>query len=122
MPVRLGINGFGRIGRNVFRAALKQDADIEFVAVNDLTDNATLAHLIKYDSILGPLGQEVTATDEGIQVGDRFIKVFEERGKRFVGGCKHGVRTPIRQHGKDARISRHNRRQQNGELGRISFG
>ena len=79
MSVRVGINGFGRIGRNFFRAALKQNADIEFVAVNDLTDNKTLAHLLKYDSILGPLGLEVTATDEGIQVGDTFIKVFEER-------------------------------------------
>ena len=79
MSVRVGINGFGRIGRNFYRAAIKQNADIEFVAVNDLTDNATLAHLLKYDSILGPLGQDVTATDEGIQVGDSFIKVFEER-------------------------------------------
>jgi glyceraldehyde 3-phosphate dehydrogenase len=79
MSVRVGINGFGRIGRNFFRAAIKQGADFEFVAVNDLTDNATLAHLLKYDSILGPLGQDVTATDEGIQVGDKFIKVFEER-------------------------------------------
>ena len=79
MSVRVGINVFGRIGRNFFRAALKQNADIEFVAVNDLTDNKTLAHLLKYDSILGPLGLEVTATDEGIQVGDTFIKVFEER-------------------------------------------
>ena len=79
MSVRVGINGFGRIGRNFFRAALQQNADIEFVAVNDLTSNATLAHLLKYDSILGPLGHEVNATDEGIQVGDRFIKVFEEK-------------------------------------------
>jgi len=79
MSVRVGINGFGRIGRNLFRAALKQNAGIEFVAVNDLTSNETLAHLLKYDSILGPLGQDVTATAEGIQVGDRFIKVFEEK-------------------------------------------
>ena len=54
MPVRVGINGFGRIGRNVFRAAQEQGADIEWVAVNDLTDAKTLAHLLKYDSILGP--------------------------------------------------------------------
>ena len=54
MPVRVGINGFGRIGRNVFRAAQAADADIEWVAVNDLTDSATLAHLLRYDSILGP--------------------------------------------------------------------
>ena len=79
MPVRVGINGFGRIGRNFFRAALKSGADIEFVAVNDLTSNATLAHLLKYDSILGVLDQDVSSSDEGIQVGDTFIKVFEER-------------------------------------------
>ena len=54
MPVRVGINGFGRIGRNVFRAAQAASADIEWVAVNDLTDSKTLAHLLKYDSILGP--------------------------------------------------------------------
>ncbi|MEI2701108.1 MAG: type I glyceraldehyde-3-phosphate dehydrogenase [Baekduia sp.] len=79
MPVRVGINGFGRIGRNFFRAALKSGADIEFVAVNDLTSNATLAHLLKYDSILGVLDQDVSSSDEGIQVGDTFIKVFEEK-------------------------------------------
>ena len=54
MPVRVGINGFGRIGRNVFRAAMAAGADIEWVAVNDLTDAPTLAHLLRYDSILGP--------------------------------------------------------------------
>ena len=54
MPVRVGINGFGRIGRNFFRAAKESGADIEFVAVNDLTDAATLGHLLKYDSVLGP--------------------------------------------------------------------
>ena len=55
MPVRVGINGFGRIGRNVFRAAQESDADIEIVAVNDITDAGTLAHLLKYDSVFGPL-------------------------------------------------------------------
>ena len=69
MTVRVGINGFGRIGRNFFRAALASGADIEIVGVNDLTDNATLAHLLKYDSILGRLGQEVTHTDDTITVG-----------------------------------------------------
>ncbi len=60
MTVRVGINGFGRIGRNFFRAALAAGADIEVVGVNDLTDNATLAHLLKYDTILGRLDAEVT--------------------------------------------------------------
>src|SRR4029453_9355564 len=79
MTVRVGINGFGRIGRNFFRAALVKGADIEVVAVNDLTDNATLAHLLKYDSILGRLGHEVKATADDITVGGKTFKVFEER-------------------------------------------
>jgi glyceraldehyde 3-phosphate dehydrogenase len=79
MTVRVGINGFGRIGRNFFRAAQAKGADIEVVAVNDLTDNATLAHLLKYDSILGRLGSEVKATADDITVGGKTFKVFEER-------------------------------------------
>jgi glyceraldehyde 3-phosphate dehydrogenase len=79
MTVRVGINGFGRIGRNFFRAAQAKGADIEVVAVNDLTDNATLAHLLKYDSILGRLGHEVKATADDITVGGKTFKVFEER-------------------------------------------
>lgn len=74
----VGINGFGRIGRNFFRAALGSP-DIEIVGINDLTDNATLAHLLKYDSILGRLGLEVSYTAETITVGDKTIKVFAER-------------------------------------------
>ena len=70
--VKVGINGFGRIGRNIMRAALG-DKDIDFVAVNDLTNAATLAHLLKYDSVLGNLSAEVKAEGEGITVdGDRF--------------------------------------------------
>ncbi|XVQ07895.1 type I glyceraldehyde-3-phosphate dehydrogenase [Spirillospora sp. CA-255316] len=79
MTIRVGINGFGRIGRNFFRAVQASGADIEIVAVNDLTDNATLAHLLKYDSILGRLGQEVKATADEIVVGGKAIKAFEER-------------------------------------------
>jgi len=79
MPVRVGINGFGRIGRNVFRAAQAKGADIEWVAVNDLTDNNTLAHLLKYDSILGPYKGEVGLTDAGLEVDGKEIKVLEER-------------------------------------------
>ena len=62
MPVRVGINGFGRIGRNVFRAAHESGADVEIVAVNDITDNETLAHLLKYDSVYGPFPGTVEAT------------------------------------------------------------
>ena len=77
--VRVGINGFGRIGRNFFRAALTSDAQFEIVGINDLTDNATLAHLLKYDSILGPLGLPVSFDDESITVNGKKIRVFAER-------------------------------------------
>ena len=79
MPVRVGINGFGRIGRNVLRAGLAKETDIEWVAVNDITDNATLAHLLKYDSILGPYPGEVEVRGDGIFVDGKEIKVLEER-------------------------------------------
>ena len=79
MTIRVGINGFGRIGRNFYRAALAQGADFEVVAVNDLTDNKTLAHLLKYDTILGRLAEDVTYDDENIIVGGRKIRVLEER-------------------------------------------
>src|SRR5271156_2275457 len=78
MAVKVGINGFGRIGRNVFRAALGNPA-IEFVAVNDLTSPATLAHLLKYDSILGNLPNTITAGADSISIDGKVIKVFKER-------------------------------------------
>jgi glyceraldehyde 3-phosphate dehydrogenase len=80
MPVRVGINGFGRIGRNLFRAAAEAGADIEFVAVNDLTNTATLAHLLKYDSILGPFPGEVDVDEERgiITVDGKDLRVLEE--------------------------------------------
>ena len=78
MPIKVGINGFGRIGRNVFRTALG-NPEIEFVAVNDLTTPATLAHLLKYDSILGNLKNEISATEDSIVVDGKAIKVFAER-------------------------------------------
>ncbi len=79
MTVRVGINGFGRIGRNFFRAVRASGADIEIVAVNDLTDNATLANLLKYDSILGRLDADVTSDDEAIYVGDQKVVAWAER-------------------------------------------
>ena len=79
MTIRVGINGFGRIGRNFYRALAAQGADVEIVGVNDLTDNATLAHLLKYDSILGRLGKDVTYTDDAIVVGGSRIAVLAER-------------------------------------------
>ncbi|MFI1795837.1 type I glyceraldehyde-3-phosphate dehydrogenase [Streptomyces sp. NPDC020379] len=79
MTIRVGINGFGRIGRNYFRALLEQGADIQIVGVNDLTDNATLVHLLKYDTILGRLKHEVSHTDDSITVGDMTFKTMAER-------------------------------------------
>ncbi|MEU1787608.1 type I glyceraldehyde-3-phosphate dehydrogenase [Streptomyces sparsogenes] len=79
MTIRVGINGFGRIGRNYFRALLEQGADIEIVGVNDLTDNATLVHLLKYDTILGRLKQEVSHTDDTITVGNQTFRTLAER-------------------------------------------
>src|SRR6201988_4681754 len=76
MPIKVGINGFGRIGRNIVRAAL-DDKDIQFVAVNDITDAKTLAHLLKYDSILGNLPNDVTHTDNSISVDGKSFKVFK---------------------------------------------
>src|SRR5919106_5055795 len=79
MAVKVGINGFGRIGRNVFRAAHAQGADIDWVGVNDITDTKTLAHLLKYDSILGPFQGEVDYTDDSLIVDGDELKVFAER-------------------------------------------
>jgi glyceraldehyde 3-phosphate dehydrogenase len=78
MAVKVGINGFGRIGRNILRTALG-DKEIDFVAVNDITDTKTLAHLLKYDSVLGNLEQEITATDNSITVDGDEMRVFSER-------------------------------------------
>jgi glyceraldehyde 3-phosphate dehydrogenase len=79
MSVRVGINGFGRIGRNFFRAARKQGADVEIVAVNDLGDAKTMAHLLKYDSVLGPFDGEVEAVEAGIRVDGQELKLLNER-------------------------------------------
>jgi glyceraldehyde 3-phosphate dehydrogenase len=79
VTVRVGINGFGRIGRNFFRAVAASGADIEIVAANDLGDLATMAHLLKYDSILGRYPEPVQVVDGGIRVGDRTVTIFAER-------------------------------------------
>ena len=83
MAIKVGINGFGRIGRNVLRASMG-DADIDFVAVNDITDTKTLAHLLKYDSILGNLEEEIKATDKGISVGGDEFVVFAEKDPSLI--------------------------------------
>jgi glyceraldehyde 3-phosphate dehydrogenase len=79
VTIRVGINGFGRIGRNFYRAVLASGADVELVAFNDLGDTATLAHLLKYDTILGRLPHEVKATGDEVSVGGKSIKAFSER-------------------------------------------
>jgi glyceraldehyde 3-phosphate dehydrogenase len=91
MTVRVGINGFGRIGRNFFRAVHASGADIEIVGVNDLTDNATLAHLLRYDSILGRLDAEVTATEDALVVDGTEIKAFAERDPANLPWADLGV-------------------------------
>lgn len=83
MAIKVGINGFGRIGRNIFRTCLG-DADVDFVAVNDLTDTKTLAHLLKYDSIMGNLEQDVTADGDTINVAGESFKVFSEKDPSLI--------------------------------------
>jgi glyceraldehyde 3-phosphate dehydrogenase len=94
MAVKVGINGFGRIGRNVFRAAIG-NKDIDFVAVNDLTSPATLAHLLKYDSILGNLKNEISAGEDSITVDGRKIKVFAERDPAKLPWAETGAQIVI---------------------------
>ncbi|MPZ90921.1 MAG: type I glyceraldehyde-3-phosphate dehydrogenase [Actinobacteria bacterium] len=79
MATRIGINGFGRIGRNLYRALKAKNSSLELVAVNDLTDSATLAHLLKYDSVLGRLSEEIKATGDGFTVNGTEVKVLSER-------------------------------------------
>jgi len=89
--LKVGVNGFGRIGRNFLRASLESGANFEIVGINDLTDNATLAHLLKYDSILGRLKQPVTFTDTTITVGGKTISVIAERDPANIPWAKIGV-------------------------------
>jgi len=99
MAVKVGINGFGRIGRNVVRAGLHR-ADIEFVAVNDLTDTKTLAHLLKYDSVLGPLAETVTHDADSITVGGKKIKVFAIKDPAQLDWTSVGAEIVIESTGK----------------------
>ena len=94
MAVKVGINGFGRIGRNVFRAALG-NPDIEFVAVNDLTSPAILAHLLKHDSILGNLKNEITYSEDSITVDGKSFKVFAERDPAKLDWASTGAEVVV---------------------------
>ncbi|MDX6397998.1 MAG: hypothetical protein QOJ43_1406 [Gaiellaceae bacterium] len=91
MAIRVGINGFGRIGRNFFRAQLERKADIEIVAANDLGDEKTMAHLLKYDSVLGPLEGDVEAGDGVIRAGGEEIKLLSERDPGAIPWGELGV-------------------------------
>lgn len=95
MTVKVGINGFGRIGRNYFRALQEQGADLEVVAVNDLTDTKTLAHLLKYDSIMGRFAGEVVAGEGTITVDGKQIKVFAERDPKNINWTEVGAEIVI---------------------------
>ncbi|MGH9573556.1 MAG: type I glyceraldehyde-3-phosphate dehydrogenase [Candidatus Acidiferrales bacterium] len=99
MPVKVGINGFGRIGRNIYRAALGDPA-MEFVAVNDLTDSKTLAHLLKYDSILGNLSHKVTYTDDAITVDGKSIKVFRVKDPAELDWASVGAQIVVESTGR----------------------
>ncbi|MFN2608690.1 MAG: type I glyceraldehyde-3-phosphate dehydrogenase [Acidimicrobiales bacterium] len=91
MAIKVGINGFGRIGRNFTRAVLQRGSDIEIVSVNDLTSPATLAHLMKFDSVLGRLSEEVGTTDDGISIGGKIIRVTAERDPKALPWGELGV-------------------------------
>ena len=95
MTVKVGINGFGRIGRNFFRAMIEQKADLDIVAVNDLTDTKTLAHLLKYDSILGRFAGEVSYDDSSIIVDGKAIKVCSERNPADLPWKELGVEVVV---------------------------
>src|SRR6266542_5872619 len=99
MTIKVGINGFGRIGRNVFRAALN-DPNLEIVAVNDLTSPATLAHLLKYDSILGNLNTEIGAADGMIVAGGRKVKVFAQKDPAQLDWASLGVQVVVESTGR----------------------
>src|SRR6516225_7500388 len=99
MAVKVGINGFGRIGRNVVRAGLHRN-DVEFVAVNDLTDTTTLAHLLKYDSVLGPLDAEVKADADSITVAGKKIKVFATKDPAQLDWSSVGAQIVVESTGK----------------------
>jgi glyceraldehyde 3-phosphate dehydrogenase len=95
MGVKVGINGFGRIGRNLFRAAMESGADLEFVGVNDLVDAETMAHLLKYDSILGRLDGDVSASGDAIVVDGKELKVFSETDPAALPWGENGVEVVI---------------------------
>ena len=118
MTTRIGINGFGRIGRNYFRAALAQGADLEIVAVNDLTSPEALAHLFKYDSVGGRLAETIEVKDGNIVVDGKTVKVLAERDPAKLPWGELGVDIVIEStgllHQGRRRAEAHRRRRQEG--------
>lgn len=110
MSIRVGINGFGRIGRSVFRAAIssKDYSEIDIAMINDLTDNATLAHLLKYDSVMGALDGDIGATDRGLEVNGKSVAVYEQKDPASIPWKDHGVEYVVESTGKftDANLAR----------------
>src|SRR5512135_1106356 len=99
MAIKVGINGFGRIGRNILRTALT-DKNLDFVAVNDLTDPKTLAHLLKYDSILGNLPNQISATADSISVDGKSIRVFAEKDPAKLDWASVGAQVVVESTGR----------------------
>src|SRR5262249_35359062 len=94
MAIKVGINGFGRIGRNIYRAAM-DDSKIDIVAVNDITDPETLAHLLKYDSVLGNLKSDVTHGEDNIKVDGKSIRVFKEKDPAKIDWPSLGIQVVV---------------------------
>src|SRR5689334_468455 len=99
MPIKVGINGFGRIGRNVVRAGL-HNPEVEFVAANDLTDTKTLAHLLKYDSLLGTLHEDIRADGDYVVVGDKKIRIFAIKDPAEIDWPSLGVQVVVESTGR----------------------
>jgi len=120
MGIKIGINGFGRIGRNLFRASFK-DPDLEFVAVNDITDAKTLAHLLKYDSVLGVFDEDVKATADSILVNGKPIRVFAEKEPSNIPWRDHGIAVVVESTGKFKKAEEARRHMGGGTVKKVVF-
>jgi glyceraldehyde 3-phosphate dehydrogenase len=120
MSRKIGINGFGRIGRNLFRASY-QDPDLEFAAVNDITDAKTLAHLLKYDSVLGTFEAEVKATADSIQVNGKPIRVYAEKDPANIPWKNHGITVVVESTGKFKKAEEARKHMGGGTVKKVIF-
>jgi len=120
MTIKIGINGFGRIGRNLFRCAYK-DPDLDFVAVNDITDAKTLAHLLKYDSVLGGFGENVEATADSIVVNGKPIRVYAEKDPANIPWKDHGITVVVESTGKFKKAEEAKKHMGGGTVKKVVF-